>query len=267
MLVNIGIEDEYALGVLSSKIHVTWAMAAGGKLGVGNDSRYNTSRCFQTFPFPDATETQKDQVRILASQLDEHRKSRQELHPSLTMTDMYNVMEKLRTGEKLSPKDQMVHEQGLVSLLFQLHTELDAAVAQAYGWSADLSEQEILEKLVELNKVRAAEEESGLIRWLRPEFQNPKATQQTGLTLSTSKAKVSDTTLPEWPKSLADQARAVQQMLQSHQHPVSALVLNRQFKKVPKPANDKREKEIGNLLETISQLGLLRKTEEGLYVR
>ncbi|WP_369690176.1 hypothetical protein [Ectopseudomonas oleovorans] len=29
-------------------------MAAGGRLGVGNDPRYNKTRCFETFPFPDA---------------------------------------------------------------------------------------------------------------------------------------------------------------------------------------------------------------------
>ena len=39
-------------GVLSSRIHVTWALAAGGRLGVGNDPRYNKTVCFETFPFP-----------------------------------------------------------------------------------------------------------------------------------------------------------------------------------------------------------------------
>ena len=41
------------LGVLSSRVHVAWALAAGGRLGVGNDPRYNKTRCFETFPFPD----------------------------------------------------------------------------------------------------------------------------------------------------------------------------------------------------------------------
>ena len=180
---------------------------------------------------------------------------------------MYNVMEKLRSGEMLNAKDKIIHEHGLVSILLQLHQELDAAVATAYGWPSNLTEEVILEKLVALNKERAAEETSGLIRWLRPEYQNPQGVQQTGLNMTTTEAAVASTELPEWPKILADQAKAVQRMLQNYQQPISASEINRQFKKVQKPATEKREKEIGNLLETISELGLLRKTEDGLYVR
>ena len=38
------------------------------------------------------------------------------------------------------------------------HKRLDAAVAGAYGWSADLTDEEVLEKLLALNLERAAEE-------------------------------------------------------------------------------------------------------------
>ena len=38
------------------------------------------------------------------------------------------------------------------------HKKLDAAVAAAYGWPADLSDEQILEKLLALNLERAAEE-------------------------------------------------------------------------------------------------------------
>src|SRR3546814_3787686 len=44
---------------------------------------------------------------------------------------------------------------------------------EAYGWPANLSDEEVLTRLVALNKERAAEEAKGLIRWLRPEFQAP----------------------------------------------------------------------------------------------
>ena len=74
----------------------------------------------------------------LAEALDAHRKARQALHPSLIMTGMYNGLEQLRRGEPLGAKDRQVHEQGLVSVLRQLHDELDAAVLAAYGW-ADLT--------------------------------------------------------------------------------------------------------------------------------
>ncbi len=46
---------------------------------------------------------------------------------------MYNVLAKRRAGETLTEKDKRVHEQGLVSVLRQIHDDLDAAVAEAYG--------------------------------------------------------------------------------------------------------------------------------------
>ncbi|MGB4336819.1 MAG: DNA methyltransferase [Chromatiaceae bacterium] len=134
MLVNVAVDDAWILGVLSSRIHVFWALATGGRLGMGNDPRYNKTRCFETFPFPDPTEPLKARIRQLAEDLDAHRKARQALHPGLTMTGLYNVLELLRRGEPLSPKDKTIHEQGLVSVLRQLHDELDAAVLAAYGW-------------------------------------------------------------------------------------------------------------------------------------
>jgi hypothetical protein len=48
-------------------------------------------------------------------------------------------------------------------------------VAEAYGWPENLSDNEILEKLVALNAERAAEERRGLVRWLRPEYQCARA--------------------------------------------------------------------------------------------
>ncbi len=51
MLVAIGTDDAFHLGVLSSRVHVTWALRAGGWLGVGNDPRYSKSRCFDRFLF------------------------------------------------------------------------------------------------------------------------------------------------------------------------------------------------------------------------
>lgn len=267
MLISFAFEDAYFLGILSSKIHVVWALATGGDLG-GNTPRYNKSRCFDTFPLPEITNDIKQQIRIIAEQLDEHRKQRQGLHPTLTVTDMYNVMEKLRLGEKLSAKEQQIHEQGLVSILLQLHNELDAAIAVAYGWPTNLTEQEILERLVTLNKQRAAEEANGLIRWLRPEYQNPQGTQQTGLNIATTEiTTVVATELSEWPKNLAEQAQAVQRMIQQFRHPISAVDINIQFKKATKAASASREQQIRHLLETISTLGLLRKTAEGLFVR
>ncbi|HQV08849.1 MAG TPA: class I SAM-dependent DNA methyltransferase, partial [Thauera sp.] len=196
-LVNIATNDATLFGVLSSRLHVTWALAAGSRLGVGNDAVYVKTTCFETFPFPDPTLAQTARIRNLAEQLDAHRKRQQSLHPELTLTGMYNVLEKLRAGDTLTPRERTIHEQGLVSVLRELHDTLDTAVFEAYGWS-DLAaqlvgkpgattplpdkpeaqaaaEEELLRRLVELNAARAAEEARGLVRWLRPDYQNPGA--------------------------------------------------------------------------------------------
>jgi hypothetical protein len=189
MLVAIASSDAAWLGVLSSQVHVEWALAAGGRLGVGNDPRYNKSRCFEPFPFPSGdtglTPELTERIRHLAEQLDAHRKARQAAFESVTLTGMYNVLDKLRRGEPLTAKDKTLHEQGLVSVLMSLHDELDAAVLMAYGWS-DLGAvpwsdetaraawtETLLERLVALNAQRAAEEAAGTVRWLRPAFQDP----------------------------------------------------------------------------------------------
>ena len=142
-------------------------------MGVGNDSNYNHSDCFGKFPFPVLTDAQREKLRALGEALDAHRKTQQAKHPGLTITGMYNVLTCLRSGEKLSDKEKIIHEQGLVSILKQLHDDIDAAVFEAYGWPKDLNDEGILERLVVLNHERAAEERRGLVRWLRPEYQVP----------------------------------------------------------------------------------------------
>jgi hypothetical protein len=72
----------------------------------------------------------------------------------LTLTAIYNVLEKLRSGASLSPKEQNIHEQGLVTVLREIHDDLDAAVMEAYGWPISLTDEEILERLVALMAVQ-----------------------------------------------------------------------------------------------------------------
>jgi hypothetical protein len=56
-------------------------------------------------------------------------------------------------------------------ILKELHERLDAAVADAYGWSVDLPKDELLTRLVTMSRARAAEEVRGQVRWLRPDYQ------------------------------------------------------------------------------------------------
>ena len=134
-LVCIALADAFHLGVLSSQIHGTWALAAGSRLGVGNDPVYVKTTCFEKFPFPAASPDQQTRIATLAEQLDAHRKRQQAAHPALTLTGMYNVLAKLRSGETLSAKDKTLHETGLVAILRQLHDELDAAVQARRAWT------------------------------------------------------------------------------------------------------------------------------------
>jgi hypothetical protein len=138
MLVCVALDDAYALGVLSSRVHVVWALATGGRLGIGNDPRYNKSRCFETFPFPAATPEQQTRIRDLAEQLDAHRKRVLAEHADLTLTGLYNVLQKVGAGgTALTAKEKAIYDKGLVGVLKSFHDDLDAAVLAAYGW-ADL---------------------------------------------------------------------------------------------------------------------------------
>lgn len=175
MLVCVGLDDAYHLGVLSSRAHVVWALRAGGWLGVGNDPRYSKSRVFDPFPFPDASDALQDEIRAVAEDLDAHRKARQAEHPLLTLTQMYNVLEQLRAGVPLDADDERINAEGLVLILKELHDRLDTLVSQAYGWPAGLTDEEMIARLVALNKTRVAEEARGMVRWLRPDYQKVRA--------------------------------------------------------------------------------------------
>ena len=62
-LIAIGLMDSYFLGVLSSNIHAVFSLAAGSRLGVGNDPVYDKTRCFDPFPFPLCNEADKERIR------------------------------------------------------------------------------------------------------------------------------------------------------------------------------------------------------------
>ncbi len=230
-LIAIATDDAFHLGVLSSRLHVPWAIAKGSRLGVGNDPVYVKTQCFEPFPFPEATLSQHATIRDLAEQLDAHRKRQQAEHPDLTLTGIYNVLEKLRSGEALAEADKATHEAGLVSTLKKLHDDLDRAVAEAYGWPATLSDEDILVRLVALNHERASEERRGLIRWLRPSYQNPKGTagealDQIGMVVeaATSTAK------PAFPASLPEQVEAIRALLMALEAPATVETIATAFK-------------------------------------
>ncbi len=262
MAYAIASDDGFVLGVLSSRMHSHWARETGGTLE--DRPRYNSNATFFPFPFPAATESQKSDIKELAERLDAHRKRQQALHPKLTLTDMYNVLEKLRAGGPLNAKEQLIHEQGLVSVLRQIHDDLDAAVAEAYGWPANLSDEELLTRLVALNAERAAEERRGQIRWLRPDFQNAAGTAtQTGLDTgpddTTPAAALPATGKRPWPKALAEQAQAVRAQLAALGTAATPATIASAFKGA-------RADRVSDLLQTLASLGQARTLPDGTFV-
>jgi len=263
--VIFALDDAFHLGVLSSRIHVTFSLAAGGRLGVGNDPRYNKTDCFDPFPFPLCGEKEKAGIRKLAEDLDAHRKRVQTQH-GLTLTSLYNVLEKIRAGEKLTDKEKFVHDRGLVSTLKSLHDDLDTAVSAAYGWPDTLTDAEILERLVTLNAERAAEEARGVIHWLRPEYQD-KGQQEINLpvglpfNLGKQKKKVK-AAKPKgkatWPKAMAERVQAVEAAMHAAAAPVAPEDLAKQFARA-KPAD------VFEILKTLETLGRARKAGDGKF--
>lgn len=140
-------DDDYFFGVLHSRAHELWSLAVGNYMGFGNDPRYNSSRTFGTFPFPwPPGEEAKDDAGVeaiaeAAQRLDELR--RNWLNPEgasdaelkkRTLTNLYNARP---------------------TWLANAHARLDAAVYAAYGWPADLPDEEVLKNLLALNLERS----------------------------------------------------------------------------------------------------------------
>jgi len=270
-VVVLALDDAYHFGVLSSRIHEIWALGAGGRLGVGNDPRYNLTKTFQPFPFPAATDAQKDEIRRIAESLDDIRASRIAQQPALTMTGLYNVLQKLRAGEPLSDKEQKVYQSGFVGILREHHDQLDRAVAAAYGWddlstgsrqasSPDFPVQEVLRRIVALNAARQAEEAAGRVRWLRPSFQAPDAAPQAdlGMEVAPVEAATAKREPEPWPSSLPERARAVRRVLQEAAAPATVEAVARAF-------HNARRRDVADLLDTLVELGQARPTEDGAY--
>jgi hypothetical protein len=217
---------------------------------------YVKTTCFDPFPFPDADEIQKQTIRGIAERLDAHRKRQQQLHPTVTLTEMYNVLEKLRANEELTIEDYATYEMGLIGILRQFHDELDEAVFAAYGWSSHLSIQQILANIVALNAERRAEEASGIIRWLRPDFQAPNApaTQPTLGGFVPAEAPAVTRRKQPWPTTLTDQFRVIKDALRATPFQTPQQIANG-FK----PASRTRVQEI---LQTLTALGQTRQVDD-----
>jgi hypothetical protein len=270
MLIAIALDDAYFLGVLSSRIHVVWALAQGGTLE--DRPRYNKSRCFETFPFPAAAPEQQARIRDLAEQLDAHRKRVLAAHAELTLTGLYNVLAQVGAGGTagLTAKEQITYDKGLIAVLASYHADLDTAVLAVYGWTDNPSDAQLLERLVALNRERSTEEAQGSIRWLRPEFQAPKEEigdrprfdDSINRGLSPISAEVHPTPpapAQAWPQSLPDQIAALANALSVQ--PQSEANLAARF-----AGKGKWKTRLPELLATLAALGRAKQLEDGRWL-
>ncbi len=140
-------DDDYFFGILHSRIHEVWSLGTSSRHGVGNDPTYNNSTCFETFPFPwppgrePAGDPRVEAIAQAARELVEKRDA------WLNPPDLSEAELKKRTLTNLYNQRP--------DWLDLAHRKLDAAVCDAYGWPHDLSDEEILERLLALNLERA----------------------------------------------------------------------------------------------------------------
>jgi type II restriction/modification system DNA methylase subunit YeeA len=175
-LVAIARDDDTSFGVLHSRLHEVWTLRLGGWHGVGNDPQYTPSLGFETFPFPEglapnipaasyAKDSLAKSVAAAAQRLNELREN------WLNPPDLVRREPEVVPGypDRILPVDDkaagILKKRTLTNLynerptwLANAHRDLDAAVAAAYGWPADLTDDQILERLFKLNQERAAKQ-------------------------------------------------------------------------------------------------------------
>ncbi len=179
--------DDHFFGVLHSRFHEVWALAQGTRLETR--PRYTPTTCFETFPFPEADEGQRAAIGAAAAELNTLREGWLN-PPEWTRTETLVFPGTVggpwdRYIDPATAEDRGGFQVGTVryprvvardaecaarlrlrtltnlynarpAWLAACHAKLDAAVAAAYGWPADLPEEDILARLLALNLARAA---------------------------------------------------------------------------------------------------------------
>lgn len=127
--------EPYILGILSTKIHLAWVKAVGGRLKM--DPRYSNSLCYNTFPFPIISQSQKQELEKHVFRILEER----EKHSEKTLAQLYDP-DKMPAG------------------LREAHHQNDLAVERCYRSKPFESDEERLQYLFKLYEQMIAEEKS-----------------------------------------------------------------------------------------------------------
>ena len=181
--------DDYFFGVLHSRFHEVWALAQGTQLREKESGfRYTPTTCFETFPFPETHVERDAAIAVAAKELNELREGWLN-PPEWTRTEILEFPGTVggiwdRYIDPATVQDRGAFKVGTVryprlvardadcalrlkvrtltklynerpAWLADCHAKLDAAVAAAYGWTVDLTDDQILSRLLELNLARS----------------------------------------------------------------------------------------------------------------
>ena len=169
-LIVIAREDDATFGILHSRFHVAWSLRLGTE--VVNRPRYTPTTTFATFPFPEGMTPDVD-ASVLAGdtgavaiaeaaerlvELRDHWLHPPEWvawedapvpgfpqHPTPVDDDAARHLKRRTLTNLYNTNPQWLQD---------VHAELDAAVAAAYGWPADISDEDAFAALMELNQSR-----------------------------------------------------------------------------------------------------------------
>lgn len=171
-LIAIARDDDTTFGILHSRFHELWSLRLGTSLE--DRPRYTPTTTFETFPFPEgltpnisaaayADDPRAIAIAKAAARLNELREN------WLNPADLVRREPEVVPGYPdrilpVSPEaEKELKKRTLTNLynarptwLANAHKALDEAVAAAYGWPADLSDDEVLARLFALNQERAA---------------------------------------------------------------------------------------------------------------
>lgn len=165
------------------------------------------------------------------------------------------MLEKLKSGEPLTGREEDIKTRGRVLILKELHEKIDAATFRAYGWPTTLTDEQILERLVALNRERAAEEARGHVRWLRPDYQIPrfgKPADKAAQIEAVLEAKAGKTGKPALPTDDVAQTAAVFSALVAASAPLSAAEIAATFRQ-----GKRVEKSVAAILRALHRMGHL----------
>jgi type II restriction/modification system DNA methylase subunit YeeA len=175
-LIVIARDDDVTFGILHSRFHEAWSLRLGTSLE--DRPRYTPTTTFETFPFPEGVTPNVPAVRYAndprAIAIAEAARRLDDLRNAwLNPTDLVQTEPEIVSGypDRILPKDTaaaaILRERTLTTLynqrpqwLVDAHRDLDSAVAAAYGWPVDITNEDALAKLFELNLSRTAVSES-----------------------------------------------------------------------------------------------------------